>query len=55
MSETPYNPLDKKNLGVSVADAMLSRPVSPLPPPTDLWARAYTPSTTLGSSPLTHQ
>ncbi len=32
MSETPYNPLDKKNLGISVADAMLARPVSPLPP-----------------------
>lgn len=31
MSETPYNPLDKKNLGISVADAMLARPVSPLP------------------------
>ena len=32
MSETPYNPLDKKNLGISVADAMLAKPVSPLPP-----------------------
>lgn len=32
MSETPYNPLDKKNLGISVADAMLARPVSSLPP-----------------------
>lgn len=32
MPETPYNPLDKKNLGVSVADAMLSRAVSSLPP-----------------------
>lgn len=32
MSETPYNPLDKKNLGISVADAMLARPISPLPP-----------------------
>ena len=32
MSETPYNPLDKKNLGISVADAMLARPVSQLPP-----------------------
>ncbi len=32
MSETPYNPLDKKNLGISVADAMLARPVSPLTP-----------------------
>lgn len=30
--ETPYNPLDKKNLGVSVAEAMLQRPVEPLPP-----------------------
>ncbi len=31
-TETPYNPLDKKNLGVSVADAMLARPIGPLPP-----------------------
>lgn len=31
-SETPYNPLDKANLGVSVGDALLSRPVEPLPP-----------------------
>ncbi len=30
--ETPYNPLDKKNLGTSVADALLTRPVSALPP-----------------------
>lgn len=28
--EQPYNPLDKKNLGVSVADAMLAREVKPL-------------------------
>ncbi len=26
----PYNPLDRKNLGASVADAMLARPVHPL-------------------------
>ncbi len=32
ISETPFNPLDKKNLGVSVADALLARPVMPLPP-----------------------
>lgn len=31
-TETPYNPLDKKNLGVSVADALLAQPVGPLPP-----------------------
>lgn len=31
-SETPYNPLDKKNLGISVADALLEKPVEPLPP-----------------------
>jgi hypothetical protein len=30
MSDTPYNPLDKKNLGVSVADALLASPVSSL-------------------------
>lgn len=31
-TEPAYNPLDKKNLGVSVADAMLARPIGPLPP-----------------------
>ncbi len=30
--EQQYNPLDKKNLGVSVADALLARPLCPLPP-----------------------
>lgn len=30
--ERPYNPLDKKNLGVSVADAVLTKTISPLPP-----------------------
>lgn len=30
--EEPYNPLDKKNLGISVADALLARAVEPLPP-----------------------
>lgn len=30
--ETPFNPLDKKNLGVSVADALVAREPSPLPP-----------------------
>ncbi|MFQ5672895.1 MAG: Eco29kI family restriction endonuclease, partial [Nitrospinales bacterium] len=30
--ETPYNPLDKKNLGVSVADALLLQPMTLLPP-----------------------
>jgi hypothetical protein len=30
--EPSYNPLDKVNLGVSVTDAMLSKPVGPLPP-----------------------
>jgi len=28
----PYNPLDKKNLGISVADAILQSEPSPLPP-----------------------
>lgn len=28
----PFNPLDKTNLGESVAEAMLQRPVGPLPP-----------------------
>ncbi len=31
-SEAPYNPLDKKNLGISVADALLAKPVETLPP-----------------------
>jgi hypothetical protein len=31
-SETPFNPLDKQNLGVSVADALLAKAVEPLPP-----------------------
>jgi hypothetical protein len=30
--EQPFNPLDKTNLGESVAEAMLERPVGPLPP-----------------------
>lgn len=29
-TEVPFNPLDKKNLGLSVADALLARPVIPL-------------------------
>lgn len=32
MSDQPYNPLDKRHLGESVADAMLLRPITPLPP-----------------------
>jgi len=28
----PFNPLDKRNLAESVADALLARPVEPLPP-----------------------
>lgn len=31
-AESPFNPLDRKNLGVSVADALLARAVGPLPP-----------------------
>ena len=29
---TPYNPLDKRNLGESVAGAMLKSEIHPLPP-----------------------
>lgn len=29
-AETPYNPLDKKNLGASIGDALLARDVHPL-------------------------
>jgi hypothetical protein len=32
MSDTPFNPLDKLNLAKSLAEAMLKRPASPLPP-----------------------
>jgi len=32
LAETPYNPLAKENLGISVADAMLIKPPSSLPP-----------------------
>ncbi|WP_337170889.1 Eco29kI family restriction endonuclease [Gemmatimonas aurantiaca] len=28
----PFNPLDKKNLGTSVAEALLAQPIGPLPP-----------------------
>jgi hypothetical protein len=31
-SEPAYNPLDKRNLGVSVADALLAKALGPLPP-----------------------
>jgi hypothetical protein len=31
-SEPAYNPLDKRNLGVSVADALLAKAIGPLPP-----------------------
>ena len=31
-NEVPFNPLDKRNLGESVADALLARPVEKLPP-----------------------
>jgi hypothetical protein len=31
-SETPYNPLEKQNLGISVANALLARPMVSLPP-----------------------
>jgi len=30
--EQPFNPLDKKSLGASVADALLDQPINPLPP-----------------------
>lgn len=33
MPEQSYNPLDKKNLAESVANALLARPVYSLPPP----------------------
>jgi hypothetical protein len=32
VANIPFNPLDKQNLGESVANALLKRPVGPLPP-----------------------
>ncbi|MDX2285089.1 MAG: Eco29kI family restriction endonuclease [Bacteroidia bacterium] len=32
LEERPFNPLDKQHLGESVAQALLDKPVSPLPP-----------------------
>ena len=32
MGDAPFNPLDKRHLGESVADALLDRPKGPLPP-----------------------
>jgi hypothetical protein len=32
MPDRPFNPLDKRNLAKSLAEAMLARPVGPLPP-----------------------
>ena len=32
MPDAPFNPLDKLNLAESLAEAMLKRPVGPLPP-----------------------
>ncbi|MDQ2999961.1 MAG: Eco29kI family restriction endonuclease [Fibrobacterota bacterium] len=49
--EKPYNPLDKVNLGVSVADAMLIKPAVPLPPPMFRGAGIYAIYYT-GSFPL---
>ena len=40
-SYQPYNPLDKSNLGTSVADALLARPVVALPPEPFLGAGVY--------------
>jgi hypothetical protein len=37
----PYNPLDKRNLGANVANAMLASPVHPLPPEPFIGAGVY--------------
>lgn len=37
----PFNPLDKQNLGESVAEAMLHQPISTLPPETFIGAGIY--------------
>lgn len=39
--EKPFNPLDKRNLGESVADAMLATKVRPLPPEPFIGAGIY--------------
>lgn len=36
-----FNPLDKKNLGESVAEALLQQPISPLPPEPFIGAGIY--------------
>lgn len=43
MKETPsiYNPLDKRNLGESVAEALLNSPIHKLPPDTFVGAGVY--------------
>ena len=38
---SPFNPLDKRNLAESVTDAMLARPVFPLPPAPFIGAGIY--------------
>ena len=38
---SPFNPLDKRNLAESVTDAMLARPVEPLPPKAFIGAGIY--------------
>ncbi len=37
----PYNPLDKRNLGASVAAAMLAAPIQPMPPEPFIGAGVY--------------
>src|SRR5689334_15486343 len=39
--EEPFNPLNKKNLGMSVAEAMLMKEVCPLPPDRFIGAGIY--------------
>jgi hypothetical protein len=38
---TPFNPLDKRNLGESVAEALLATPAQPLPPEPFMGAGVY--------------
>jgi hypothetical protein len=49
--ETPYNPLDKKNLGISVADALLERNPGLLPPPEPIVGAGIYAIYYLGSCP----
>ena len=51
--EVPFNPLDKRHLGESVAEALTLREVGPLPPVEPFLVPACMRSITLATTPLT--